>query len=67
MENYDYYKSFVGEKVFVDGEADTGIVTRIDAERGIIYILFKKMREEMYPFPENVDLGKIKIVETKKK
>jgi len=49
----------IGEKVRVENEKDEGVVTRIDQERGLIYVLFKRMREEPYPFPEAIDQGVI--------
>ncbi|VEU80705.1 hypothetical protein [Haploplasma axanthum] len=47
----------IGEKVKVDNEKDEGVVTRIDKNRGLIYVLFKRMREEAYPYPEALDQG----------
>lgn len=45
----------IGEKARVENEADEGVITRIDKNRGLIYVLFKRMREEAYPFPEAID------------
>lgn len=45
----------IGEKVKVELEKDFGIVTRIDLESGLIYVLFKKMREVAYPYPEALE------------
>ena len=45
----------IGEKVKVELEKDFGIVTRIDFQSGLIYVLFKKMREVAYPYPEAID------------
>ncbi len=50
----------IGEKVRVEGEKHTGVITRVDLERGLIYVLFKRMREEAYPYPESIDQGKLK-------
>lgn len=45
----------IGERVRVENEKEEGVVTRIDKERGLIYVLFKRMREETYPYPEALD------------
>ena len=50
----------IGEKVRVENEKGFGVITRIDLERGLIYVLFKRMREEAYPYPEAIDQGKLK-------
>lgn len=42
----------IGERIKVANEKDPGVVTRIDQERGLIYVLFKRFREEAYPYPE---------------
>ena len=55
MENL--YKYLIGEKIRVADEKEFGVVTRIDTEKGLIYVLFKKMREETFPFPEAIDQG----------
>lgn len=49
----------IGEMVKVENEKDEGVVTRIDKERGLIYVLFKRMREQPYPFPEALEQGLI--------
>jgi len=45
----------IGEKVKVEGEKGFGVITRIDIERGLVYVLFKRMREEAYPYPEAIE------------
>lgn len=45
----------IGERVKVENEKDEGVVTRIDKDRGLIYVLFKRMREEAYPYPEALE------------
>ncbi|HHT98871.1 MAG TPA: hypothetical protein GXZ79_02170 [Acholeplasma sp.] len=45
----------IGERVRVENEKNPGVVTRIDKERGLIYVLYKRMREEAYPYPEVID------------
>ncbi len=50
----------IGEKVKVEGEKGFGVVVRIDIPRGLVYVLFKRMREEAYPYPEAFDQGKLK-------
>lgn len=47
----------VGERVMVKNEKETGVVTRIDYERDLVYVQFKRMREESYPFPEAFEQG----------
>ncbi len=46
---YDY---LIGERIKVVNEKEPGVVTRIDEERGLIYVLFKRFREEAYAYPE---------------
>jgi hypothetical protein len=50
----------IGEKVKVENEKGFGVITRIDKERGLVYVLFKRMREEAYPYPEAIDQGILK-------
>lgn len=50
----------IGEKVRVENEKGFGVITRIDLERGLIYVLYKRMREEAYPYPEAIEQGKLK-------
>ncbi|WP_334330882.1 hypothetical protein [Candidatus Phytoplasma prunorum] len=57
----------IGEKVKVDNEKEIGVVTRIDFESGVIYVLFKKMREQSYPYPESLHQNVIKPVFSKNK
>ena len=45
----------IGEKVKVEGEKGFGVITRIDIERGLVYVLLKRMREEAYPYPEAIE------------
>jgi hypothetical protein len=56
----------IGEKVKVEGEKLSGVITRIDFDRGLIYVLYRRMREEAYPYPESIDLGKLKPETIKK-
>lgn len=49
----------IGEKARVQNETDEGVITRIDKQRGLVYILFKRMREQAYPYPEAIDQGVI--------
>jgi transposase len=50
----------IGEKVKIEGEKKHGVITRIDVKRGVIYVLFKRMREEVYPYPEALENGFLK-------
>ncbi|HEY8406331.1 MAG TPA: hypothetical protein VIK67_05595 [Acholeplasma sp.] len=45
----------IGEKVKVENERDYGVVTRIDTHRGLIYVIFKRLREEVYSYPESLE------------
>jgi len=47
----------IGEKVAVKNEKDFGVVTRIDYERELVYVLFPRMREVAYPYPEALEQG----------
>lgn len=50
----------IGEKVKVENEKGFGVITRIDLDRGLVYVLFKRMREEAYPYPEAIEQGILK-------
>lgn len=50
----------IGEKVKVENEKGFGVITRIDLERGLVYVLFKRMREDAYPYPEAIEQGILK-------
>ena len=50
-------KKLIGQKVKVEKERSYGGVTRIDYEHGLIYVIFSRMREEKYPYPESIDQG----------
>ncbi len=47
----------IGEKVQVKNEKDMGVITRIDYERDLVFVQFKRMREESYPYPEAFEQG----------
>lgn len=51
----------IGEKVIVKNEKEDGVVTRIDYDRGLVYVLFPKMREVSYPFPESLEQGYLSV------
>ncbi len=57
----------IGEKVKVEGEKGFGVITRIDLPRGLVYVLFRRMREEAYPYPEAFEQGKLKCEVVHKK
>jgi len=56
----------IGEKVKVEGEKGFGVITRIDVKRGLVYVLFKRMREEAYPYPESIEQNILKTTAHKK-
>ncbi|MBN3490551.1 hypothetical protein JV173_03380 [Acholeplasma equirhinis] len=45
----------IGERVKVEGERETGVITRLDLDRGLVYVMFKRLREEAYRYPEAID------------
>lgn len=56
----------VGEKVVVKNEKELGVVTRIDFDRDVVYVQFKRMREESYPYPEAFEQGYLTMRFSKK-
>ncbi|NWN46053.1 hypothetical protein [Candidatus Phytoplasma pruni] len=50
----------IGERVKVENEKEIGVVTRIDFDNGLIYVLFKRMREVIYNYPEVLENNTIK-------
>ncbi|MGE9276451.1 MAG: hypothetical protein ACQKHC_00955 [Candidatus Phytoplasma pruni] len=56
--NDNYY--LIGERVKVENEKEIGVVTRIDFDNGLIYVLFKRMREVIYNYPEVLENNIIK-------
>ncbi|MDV3182477.1 MAG: hypothetical protein Q8869_01215 [Candidatus Phytoplasma australasiaticum] len=63
-QNINPYRHFIGAQVSVAGEQEIGVVTRIDIQNKIVCVLFKKMREVKYRYPEVLDKKLIKIIET---
>lgn len=47
----------IGQKIKVNNEKEIGVVSRIDYDRGLIYVLFSRLREERYAYPETLDQG----------
>ncbi|NLN50723.1 MAG: hypothetical protein GX149_03760 [Acholeplasmataceae bacterium] len=47
----------IGERVAIKNEKETGVITRIDYDRKLVYVLFTKLREEAYPYPEAFEQG----------
>jgi len=45
----------IGERVKVEGERDSGVITRLDLDRGLVYVMFKRLREEAYQYPEAIE------------
>ncbi|MBP3059250.1 hypothetical protein FEF22_000400 [Texas Phoenix palm phytoplasma] len=54
------YTYLIGERVKVANEKEIGVVTRIDVQNGIICVLFKRMREVIYSYPESIKNETIK-------
>ncbi|MFB5029735.1 MAG: hypothetical protein WJU30_00278 [Candidatus Phytoplasma pruni] len=57
---------FIGKRVKVENEKEIGVVTRIDFDNGLIYVLFKRMREVIYNYPEALENNTIKLFLLKK-
>jgi hypothetical protein len=53
--NDDTY--LIGEKIRDKNYPDLGVVSRIDLERGIIYVLYKRGKEVAYLFPDDINNG----------
>ncbi|WP_017191414.1 hypothetical protein, partial [Poinsettia branch-inducing phytoplasma] len=51
----------IGRRVKVENEKEIGVVTRIDFDNGLIYVLFKRMREVIYNYPEALENNTIKF------
>lgn len=45
----------IGERVKVEGEKNVGVITRIDFDRKLIYVMFKRLREKAFPYPESIE------------
>jgi ribosomal protein L35AE/L33A len=64
------YKKYIGESVVVlikkpDGskEPRNGVITRVNLERGLVWVLFERLREESFAYPEDIQTGKITLVD----
>ncbi|MDO8168078.1 hypothetical protein [Candidatus Phytoplasma melaleucae] len=60
------YHYLIGERVKVVNEKEIGVVTLIDVDNKIIYVLFQKMREVMYNYPQALENNIIKPLTQKK-
>ncbi len=56
----------IGERVKIEGEKKIGVITRIDVNKGVIFVLHKRMREQAYPYPEALESGLLKPEVTKR-
>ncbi|KXT29392.1 hypothetical protein AXA84_0036 [Candidatus Phytoplasma oryzae] len=56
----------IGERVKIENEKEIGVVTRIDFENGLIYVLFKRLREEIYNYPQVLENNTLKPLISKK-
>ncbi|WIA07518.1 MAG: putative secreted protein [Candidatus Phytoplasma cynodontis] len=56
----------IGERVKIENEKEIGVVTRIDFENGLIYVLFKKLREVTYNYPQVIENNTLKPLIKKK-
>ncbi|WP_308705361.1 hypothetical protein [Candidatus Phytoplasma meliae] len=54
--------NLIGQRARVENEKEIAVITRIDFQRGFIYLLFKRMREEKYPFPQALEDNLIKPI-----
>ncbi|WP_308705523.1 hypothetical protein ['Fragaria x ananassa' phyllody phytoplasma] len=54
--------NLIGQTARVENEKEIAVITRIDFQRGFIYLLFKRMREEKYPFPQALEDNLIKPI-----
>ncbi|MFT2804999.1 hypothetical protein [Candidatus Phytoplasma asteris] len=57
----------IGTRAKVQNEPQIAVITRIDYQRGFIYLLFKRMREEKYPFPQALEQNIIQPIVSKNK
>ncbi|KOR75732.1 hypothetical protein CPX_001294 [Candidatus Phytoplasma pruni] len=64
LHNDDNY--LIGQRVKVENEKEIGVVTRIDFDNGLICVLFKRMREVIYNYPEALENNTIKLFLLKK-
>ncbi|PEH36190.1 hypothetical protein M33023_04880 [Candidatus Phytoplasma asteris] len=55
----------IGTRAKVQNETQIAVITRIDYQRGFIYLLFKRMREEKYPFPQSLNQNIIQPIVSK--
>lgn len=58
------YQNLIGKLVKLDQEV--GVITRVDLQRGLIYVLFDKMSEQKFAYPESLDQQQLILVETLK-
>ncbi len=56
----------IGEKVIIKNEKEIGVITRIDYHRKLVFVLFKRLREEAYPYPEAIEQGYLTVKLSKK-
>ncbi len=64
--SFQEQRRLVGEKVLVKNEKTLGVITRVDEERALVYVQFKRMREVGYPYPEAFEQGYLSIKASKK-
>lgn len=64
--SFQEQRRLVGEKVLVKNEKTLGVITRVDEERALVYVQFKRMREVGYPYPEAFEQGYLSIKVSKK-
>lgn len=55
----------IGTRAKVQNESQIAVITRIDYQRGFVYLLFKRMREEKYPFPQALEQNIIQPIISK--
>lgn len=58
------YQNLIGKLVRLGLEE--GVITRVDLNRGLIYVLFDKMKEQKFAYPESLDQQQLVLVENLK-
>lgn len=57
------YQYLIGK--LVKFEQEVGVITRVDLERGLVYVLFDKMNEQKFAYPESIDQQQLVLLDVK--